>query len=74
MNHNETNFEICKNLGFGAKLQNITRTCLEYIGINTRLESFPAKNRHHRGQLHSIHPYGKDVLKTRVWEANDDQR
>ena len=30
------------------------------------------KNQPRRGQLHSIHPYTKDILKTRVWEANED--
>ena len=68
-------FEIFEIFGFWREISNITRTRLEYIVTHTLLEFFLAKkNRPCRGQLHLVLAYGKDILKTLVWEANEDQR
>jgi len=66
MNWNETKFEIFEIFGFWREISNITCTLLYF---------FPAKKISPlRGQLHSILDYGNDILETRVWEANEDQR
>ena len=68
-------FEILDIFGFWREFSNITRTCLEYMVTYMRLECFPAKKiGPHRSQLQFIIPYENDILETREWEANEDQR
>ena len=61
-------FEICDIFGFW-------RENSKYYTYTPRVYSDTYKPRvFSRQKMHPIHPYAKDILKTREWEANEDQR